>query len=343
MNCRDRISNHPQLLPTTHDKCKNKQARTGYPIGQYPLQDIHLLQNNTCQVKRTESLPYRLRFSRNTCLLHYTTSSKRILFLSTPLHSLDDLPLSIPIFPINNEYMATEKSYMIRELRPKKIYTSNYYIVILKRAIPKTHNRVSRNSIKQIQLLYQKQTNTPIRFTFISDPDIKKDLKNWFNYKKDYFSEETYAFFKEHRIAQNVIGYRGLFFKSQDILKIYGLDRIKIGDEIKIRSNNKPMSWTTDLCIATHFATSDAAKGKLYQGYGVIVKTILKPNEVLVDTSQSLRHSLYRRQQNEIISLPFNEQGDELLFKCQIHQLFFINSTYSISYIYSFAHFLHNK
>lgn len=72
-----------------------------------------------------------------------------------------------------------------------------------------------------------------------------------------------------------------LHFKSSQPIRVYrGLSGIKIpshiGDSFDL-SSNKVQSWTTSFCVAQNYATIQHNKG-------VVVSTILKPSDILIDS-----------------------------------------------------------
>jgi homoserine O-acetyltransferase len=100
----------------------------------------------------------------------------------------------------------------------------------------------------------------------------------------------------------------GVEFRYQD------LSEVERGDKLTLKGKNPlshgtHVSWTTNFCVAEHFSTS------LDIGYGMIVSTILKPEDVLVDIRLLDLEFLFN--EREVLSV----QKD---FEVTIEQLSFI-------------------
>lgn len=97
--------------------------------------------------------------------------------------------------------------------------------------------------------------------------------------------------------------YRGLSFEKEewlDFQKEIRVSQLRVGDtfqylpytlEGKLKTAD---SWTTNVCLAVHFA--------MLQDYGIVVKYVAPPNEVIVDTRRiENRSDFYHHDQAEII------------------------------------------
>jgi len=128
--------------------------------------------------------------------------------------------------------------------------------------------------------------------------------------------------------------YRGLYLLDMETVLQLGLDKLRVGDHINIQNRDKVVSWSTDLCVSKYFATKPVmnsieflnSKKKFH--FGVILTTVLKPTDILVDTRVLTREARFQYQQSEVMTRRTNAQGNPLTFDCTIYQLF-ITSPYS--------------
>ena len=130
------------------------------------------------------------------------------------------------------------------------------------------------------------------------------------------------------RLPDPVRVYRGLYLLDQDMVKTLGLDKLRVGDRIELKNRDKVMSWSTDLCVSKYFATraimnSFEFRSKMKEfHFGVVLTTVLKPSDVLVDTRLLTQEARFNYQQSEVMTRRTNDQGKPLTFECTIYQLF---------------------
>jgi hypothetical protein len=172
---------------------------------------------------------------------------------------------------------------------------------------------------------------------------VKTQLKDFFLYRRQTFTKSVIKTLNSLKIKlkKNIKVYRGLFFPNIKLLQDFHYNLIKQGDRVVLEGQHRPMSWTSDPCVAQFFAIKEAARIHTYKNtfrYGILLSTTFRPDDILLDTrmidTQFFLTTLYYRQQHEIISQPDIES-----FVCQVERLYISNGTKAFP-VKSFEKFL---
>lgn len=348
-------------------KCTNKETVGGYPVDEFREHDLYAIKEGKktyClrkdQMKFLSINPYTMK---SLPLLYHTKVSipisvlldfqlcpvrpistslsdhpiKQLILISpTPISKKSELPVKISI---GNKHDENKKIQIVEYVDPIKIYTGYYYIIHLKDPIPKTEfqNRkfVYRKDIRDMSPLYQKEMIIAYRQNQRFDSDIKTELKAFFNYRSKSFSSDIIDFFRTIRIVpkHSVKCFRGLLIHSKKKLEDLNLSHIQVGDTIRLDSRKFPMSWSTDSCVSSYFATHEAAMRSSDNSnimFGILLSTRINPDDILLDSRmispKYFVKQVYSRYQDEVITFPTDLENKPIVFECKIERLFLINS-----------------
>jgi len=134
----------------------------------------------------------------------------------------------------------------------------------------------------------------------IEDITVKKELKKYMN-NSVAFSNRGLEKLKQLSIKEPfpIKVYRGLTYSDSNFINKY-----RVGDKFILRSRNLVQSWSSTHCVSEFFASTEK--------FGIIVSTILDPEDIAIDTRfldmKQLRNFFWR-EQREIISVPFEKDG----------------------------------
>lgn len=241
----------------------------------------------------------------------------------------------IPVIPDELENIKievktdTDTDYFLDILAEKQYLISNsydagdfgiLYIYKIKTRNPVdfvNNKEINGSDIIRIVELYssdQIETSNPSYRTFkITDKNVIKELTTFMNSGGQTLSFDVLTILKTLSIKEffPIKVYRGMTFKDSNFIKRY-----KVGDKFLLSSLNRVQSWSTIHCIPESFSSRDK--------YGIIVSTVLNPEDIAIDTrllDQKQLTSLFWREQREVMSLPYNDDGNEKKFMVTIESL----------------------
>ena len=165
------------------------------------------------------------------------------------------------------------------------------------------------------------------------------ELKKWFHGVRKELKFLPIWKDLELKLKTPVLAFRGLFFTLDNLSKDW--KNSHVGGKIVLSSRNKPMSWSTNYCIAKNFSLIDMLSIKHFKEIhvGFILSTTLEPSQILLDTrllSSDFLTSIYiDRLQSEIISMPMKANGEEETFECKIEEIIVTDSNYRKNGVYT--------
>lgn len=262
-----------------------------------------------------------------------------------PLQRVSD---ALPFFQKNVETKETRAYFTVK---PTNIFSLWYYLVELKKPIREDATLLHPDNIQSLSPLYKRSVvKTPL--TPALDHKIRKQLEDFFRYRRRSFTQPVMNSLEVLglKLPEPVSAFRGLFFPDRAALEKAGFGFIYKGEEIEIDSRALPMSWSTDPCVSEFFATSEPAlvhPNKEATRFGVILRTVLEPDQVLLDTRlidpDYFLSRLYTRDQAEIITKPYKivkRKKIPLRFKCHVARLFLMDEQHNRVVVRSFSRFL---
>jgi len=334
-------------------KCRNEKTEGGFQVRQIRDKDL-VRTGDKCQRRDQRDfvlhgrntgkrvIPVSVMYDRHLCPVEKYIDMKmirtqKLLLSSKPIRDVPtDLPELIRYYSIApNRFPDTQPYIVETNFRPSSIHSYHSYLIIMKKVI-KNQMWIKRDDIMDIKPFLIK--NYPIPAVITSFPQfVEKELKAFFSYRKTTFSDEVLNEFKKMAIHQNrtIRCYRGLLIHSSKKLKELGLEKLQVGDRVKISSREKPMSWSGDGCIASYFATHGAAmaipRQNMYEVmYGVVLSCDIRPNTILIDSRlidpSYFLDNLYSRFQDEIITRPTDDDDKPIEFNCTVDRLFLVNN-----------------
>lgn len=157
--------------------------------------------------------------------------------------------------------------------------------------------------------------NPTDRTYMIEDTKVINDLTKFMSVSAQTLSNRTLGILKELSIKEffPIKVYRGLSFNNLNFIK-----KFKVGDKFLLNSLNRVQSWTSTHCVSEFFAAS-------YK-YGIVVSTILDPDDIAIDTrflNMNQLKTLFWREQREIMSVPFNDDGSEKSFMVTVETILY--------------------
>lgn len=249
-----------------------------------------------------------------------------------PIDFVEQLPKYIPVIRRWNPSYNTlkhKKIVILFSLQPSNIYSFYYYLLKIKKFNEKT---VSRNNIVKIFPLYNKDKAITL-YDKIHDQRMKEELKKYFTYSIQKFSDDMITLFGELKLhlPEPVKAFRGVLLHSFKDLQKAKLDKLTTGDVLTIDSRGFPLSWSTDSCLSQYFATHAPAKQldkDSHIQFGVLYSCLLEPQQIAIDTRLIDRKyffkELYWYDQQEIITFPY--LSDKMnKFQCRVERLFLVN------------------
>lgn len=349
------------------DECANKETLGGYPIDEFKKEDLYtvkkskktyclrkdqmnFLKKDPYTMKRIPYIGHHQISVPISVLLDYqlcpvrpltTVSDNRqvehlILISPAPITNKSELPVKISF---GNKYNENLTLQIVESVNPINIYTGYYYVVRLQKPISQTvlnkKKFIYKKDMKDLASMYQKEMIIAYRHDQKFDANIKIQLSAFFNYQSRVFSFDTLDFFRRIRIVpQNSVKcFRGLLIHSKKKLQDLHLSDIKTGDTIRLDSRKYPMSWSTDSCVSSYFATHEAAMISSDADtimFGILISTRIKPDDILLDSRlispQYFVKQLYRRYQDEVITFPVDDHNNPIVFECKIERLFLIDA-----------------
>lgn len=360
--CRQLLTQNHNLIPikemkeTWNKDCHNKETLSGYPV--YLFNNLNKLgkkcvrpdqmyffkgknpytgRKSRPSVYRT-TLPITEEYNNKLCPLTTFVSGDDYVFLvsSSPIHAMEEAPNKIPIIHESNPSYSTirhKKIVVLKNINPSRIFSLYFYIIRLRDKIKKNDKHLHKNNILKMYLLYDKKSVKTL-FDKITNTIVKNALKEYFNYSKQTFSDRVLSLFKQLRIRmpEPVRAFRGVLIHSIKELQDAKLDKLTVGDTIKINSRELPLSWSTDSCLSQYFATNSPARALSHGSkiqFGVLYSCVLKPEQIAIDTrliDRDFFHNvLYRYDQQEIITFPYISFGITNKFDCNIERLFLVD------------------
>lgn len=341
-------------------KCRNDQTDGGFKVTQIRDEDL-VRTGDKCQRRDQRDfisygrntgkrvIPVSVMYDRHLCPVEKYIDMKmiqtrKLLLSSKPIRDIrTDLPELIRYHMIALNRFPGKEPYIVEtNFRPSSIHSYHSYLIGIKK-IRKGQMWIKRDDIVTITPFLQK--SYPISAAITSFPKfVEKELKDFFNYRKTTFSDKVLNEFKKMAIHENrtIRCYRGLLIHSSKKLKELGLEKLQVGDRVKISSRGKPMSWSGDGCIASYFATHGAAmaipRQDMYEVmYGIVFSCEIRPNNILIDSRlidpSYFLDKLYTRFQDEVITRPRDDDDEPIEFNCTVERLFLVNNMHDTAIV----------
>lgn len=278
-------------------------------------------------------LEKKLFLSPGTCFQLPPLDTDNIGFInsSTPL-TLETLPLKIlVVYNPDEEDHTRQNDQVDNYLGDYKVFITNFfstsvlgvsfiYQVELKKDLAYyiDYPYVFKKDILDMKEIFSsdKIETSPITTPKITiqDESIINELKEFMKSIGKSLSPEVLDKLSQLKIKEDkpVKVYRGLGFNNYSFV-----NRYSVGDTLYLYSRNRVQSWSTVHCVSQAFATRD---------FGMIVSTILDPQQIAIDTrllNDSQRSTFYHRDQREIMSYPYEENGEEMKFLVKVEAIIY--------------------
>lgn len=229
-----------------------------------------------------------------------------------PIKCVEDLPEKINILHSKTNLFDAVEEYEQFELK-KNIFITTSYDASDTDTIKYIYKILSDNEIfyglidfverKDISSLIQiyvpiemveKNKNLP------DDEELIHDFTNFLKNAGENIPQSSVDKFQklDIKLKDPVKVYRGLSFDSRSFLRT-----LKVGEKIKLGSKNRVQSWTTNNCVAEQFSST--------KKYGMIVSTILDPEDILIDTRLLEERPFNYVDQREIMSIPTHNNKEK--------------------------------
>lgn len=346
-----------------HTKCANRKTVSGYPVHLFPpsaleergghcirpdqfyflREDPHtgrkLTKLDKQSFKKKEmTVPATQEYNPRLCPVRHRLRSDKgpFVFLVSPfpVRTKRDLPDSV-VVRSGDWAMAPLKPVVLLDVRPSYIFSMHYYLIRLVggKTVPSSGKRIKKENIRAIYPLYDKETVRPT-MNRLNDRELLAELKQYFTYSIVRFSSATIDALRglKLRLPEPVRVFRGVFIHNLAELKAAKLEGITTGGVVEIDSRDLPVSWSTDSCISQFFATHTPARRMLGTSsvqFGIVFSTVLEPEQVALDTrlfdTLYFRTSVYRNDQQEVITFPTTPDGRMNKFECKVERLFLID------------------
>lgn len=359
-----------QLKKKRHTQCQNTHSLGGYDISQFD-QVLRVSQNKKtyCLVPQQykfaakhinpytgkvikhiqhtpedPQIPLSQRVRPDQCPLSVRNKRASFVIIESidPIHNISE-PIPIVERNTNQLFLNVKTPRAIMYFDPFKIYSKSYVIAELKAPLQANDKVVLPSQIHKLYPLYHRarvsQKIVPPKLT----EKVQQELRDFFCYRRKTFTKSVLHVLQTSpfRLTTNVKVYRGLFFPNAKTLNHYQYTGIRKGELLHIEGQHRPMSWTTDPCVAQFFATHEAAmshSGKTNIRFGILLSTVVKPAQILLDTrlfDSDFFSKLYLRNQEEIISHP-----TVTTFSCRVERLYIIDHLQKATVVKSFQNFV---
>lgn len=341
------------LMSNKWSHCINKETLSGYQLNLFPS----LLQKNKHCYRPDQMyfIPHRIspytgkrvivnpddtsypiteQYHDTLCPLETNMLSQGdyIFIVSpTPISSKKHIQKQTATVPISKHIDANLwKPVAVRQITPSNLFSLYYYIAKLEKP---EQRRIHTDNIATLCPLYAKQDIPLIKETFY-DQKLIHQLSEYFLYKRQRLSVASLRSLQKLsiRLTQPVSVYRGILIHGLTELKKAKLDRLTTGDTLIMESRGLPVSWSTDSCISQYFATHSPARHSIKKQqthFGILLSCTLLPSQIALDTRlldrTFFKERLYRQQQQEIITFPYDKDGNMMVFKCRIERLFLVD------------------
>jgi hypothetical protein len=241
----------------------------------------------------------------------------KYLISADPINK-DNLPKNIPVMTINNpssyydiDGCVISNTYDVADLGILFVYR-----IHLKNKIDFTITTIDSSDIQIVEQIFSSddiETRKPTKRNYkIKNKSVIDGLKKFMSTAgtltpgvlsklKDLSIKETFP----------IMVYRGLTFSDPSFV-----NRYRVGDKFILHSKKRVQSWSTTHCVSEYFAS--------YAKFGIIVSTILDPEDIAIDTrllDKKQLKTLYWREQREIMTVPFEDDGGEKEFLVTVENI----------------------